>query len=279
MITLKKLSNGFEYLEVNNASAKAKIALNGAHVFEYKREGFEDLLWLSETSEFKLGSSIRGGVPICWPAFGSNNPSLSQHGFARTSLFTLVDSNEANEGSTEISLRLTHSDETLALWKHKFELNLKITISDELSLEMQTINLGDEEFTITQAFHAYFNVSNISDVGVGGLDDKPYFDALSGETRTQIGDVRFNAEFDSVYQEVDNDVVLKDKNRVVRVRNEGSSSMVVWNPWIEKGARMSGMRADAYKEFVCLESANAYEDFKIIKPGESHTLKTVFTAI
>lgn len=279
MTKLKKLSNGFEYLEVKNASASAKIALSGAHIFEYEREGFENLLWLSDTSEFKLGSSIRGGIPICWPAFGANNPSLAQHGFARTSLFTLVNATDIDANTTELLLRLSHSDETLALWNHKFELNLKIGISDELLLEMTTINRDDKEFKITQAFHTYFSISDISDVSVGGLDAKPCFDALSGETKVQDGDIYFRGEFDSVYQEVDKDIVLKDKNRVVKISNEGSSSVVVWNPWIEKCARMSAMREDAYKEFVCVESANAYEDFKILKPGESHTLKSAFTTI
>jgi len=27
---------------------------------------------------------------------------------------------------------------------------------------------------------------------------------------------------------------------------------VVWNPWIEKCKRMSGIKEDAYKEFVCI---------------------------
>ena len=36
---------------------------------------------------------------------------------------------------------------------------------------------------------------------------------------------------------------------------------------------MSGMMDEGYKEFVCIESANAFEDSKFLEPGESHTLK------
>jgi len=62
MISLKQFSNGFEYLEVINKVAKAKIALQGAHIFQYTKIGQKPLLWLSEVSEFKVGRAIRGGV-------------------------------------------------------------------------------------------------------------------------------------------------------------------------------------------------------------------------
>jgi glucose-6-phosphate 1-epimerase len=36
---------------------------------------------------------------------------------------------------------------------------------------------------------------------------------------------------------------------------------------------MSAMKDEAYKEFVCIESANAFEDFIVLTPEETHTLK------
>jgi len=35
---------------------------------------------------------------------------------------------------------------------------------------------------------------------------------------------------------------------------------------------MSGMCDEAYKEFVCIESANAFDDAWFLEPMESHTL-------
>ena len=52
MIELKKFSNGFEYIEIENEKTTAKIALQGAHIFEYKRKGKDELFWLSEISNF-----------------------------------------------------------------------------------------------------------------------------------------------------------------------------------------------------------------------------------
>ena len=295
MVELKSFENGFAYLEVTNASSSAKIALQGAHVFEYKRGEKEEILWLSDTSVFELGTGIRGGVPVCWPAFGMNNPDLPQHGFSRTALFEFVNFNEISKDETEVRLRLRDTKESLKLWNYKFELELIVRVSDTLSLKLKTTNRDTKEFKLTQALHSYFNVSDISNAVVKGLKGKPRLDALKDIIFIQENDIKFDQEFDSVFQEVNNEIVLEDKvhpkgirstangkaregalgykERRVSIINEGSSSVVVWNPWIEKGSRMSGMRADAYREFVCIESANAYEDFRILKPNETHSLK------
>jgi len=208
-----------------------------------------------------------------------SNPHLPQHGFARTSLFKLLSITEIDTRTSEVVLQLTPTMETLKLWNFHFELNLKITITDTLTLELQTINRDSKDFTITQAFHTYFNVSHISDVVINGLDKKPYFDALDEKNKIHKGTLTFTEEFDSVYQEVDQDIYLKDRSRTISIETEGSSSAVIWNPWSKKCSRMSAMKHDAYKEFVCIESANAYDDFKLLKPNESHTLKVTFKTL
>ncbi|MDT8337903.1 MAG: D-hexose-6-phosphate mutarotase [Sulfurimonas sp.] len=278
MITHKKLSNGFEYIEVKNSAAEAKIALQGAHLFHYARVDEEPILWLSEVSDFEPGKAIRGGVPICWPWFGFHeNKSLPQHGFARVSMWELVYSDESDEKRTTLTFRLTNSNQTLKIWLYKFELELHVTISDKLTMELKTTNIDDKEFEITQALHSYFKVSHISNVSVKGLDKKPYLDALTYKNEVQEGDISFNQEVDRVYQEVDGKIVLKDKKREIIINNDGSSSVVVWNPWIEKTSRMSAMKKDAYEHMLCIESANAFDDARVVKPQKSHTLKaTIF---
>ncbi|MFT5836445.1 MAG: glucose-6-phosphate 1-epimerase [Sulfurimonas sp.] len=264
-----------DIIEVSNNSASAKIALQGAHVFHYARKDEEPLLWLSEISDFEETKAIRGGVPICWPAFGMNNPNLPQHGFARTSMFKHVSTKDLDANTTEVILILKHSQETFTLWPYKFELELKVIVSDTLTMELTTKNIDDKTFKITQALHTYFGVSHISDAKIKGLDKNPYLDALTNENLIQNGDILFEEEVDRVYQEVNSEILLRDKDRTISIKNEGSSSVVVWNPWIEKGKRMSAMRDEAYRDFVCIESANAFDDFVEIKPNNSHTLKAV----
>ncbi|MDD2789800.1 MAG: D-hexose-6-phosphate mutarotase [Sulfurimonas sp.] len=276
MIAYKKFANGFEYIEVQNAAASAKIALQGAHIFEYKRKGEEDLLWLSKSSDFEYGKAIRGGVPVCWPAFGMNNPDLPQHGFSRTARFILTQTQE-DERTTELIFTLEASEESLKIWPYKFLLTLKVIVAENLTMELTTTNRDTKSFTLTQALHSYFPVSHIDDVKILGLENKPYFNALTSQTQLQNGVVTFDSEYDCVYQEVQNEIILQDAKRSIKINNEGSSSVVVWNPWTLKGSRMSGMKADAYKSFVCIESANAFEDFRVLAPNQTHTLKAHFS--
>ena len=52
MISHKK-QDELEYIEVSNQSARAKIALQGAHIFFFYAKGEAPLLWLSKTSTFQ----------------------------------------------------------------------------------------------------------------------------------------------------------------------------------------------------------------------------------
>ena len=275
MTELKELENGFACIEVVNDAACAEIALQGGHIFHYARCDEEPLLWLSDESPFEYTKAIRGGVPICWPSFGMNNPKLPQHGFARTCMFSFVSSREMDEGTTEVVLSLMDNEISRALWNNKFELLLKITVSKELSIELTTVNIDKKSFTITQALHSYFKISDIANIAIEGLDEKPYVDALTGIIHHQEGAITFDKEIDRVYQEVDENIRLKDTKRTIELAHSGSLSSVIWNPWIEKSKRMSAMSEEAYKEFVCIETANAYADFIVLEPGESHTLKVV----
>lgn len=273
MYALKKLKNGFEYLEVQNSVASVKIALQGAHIFEYKCEDKEDILWLSTESFFEKGKAIRGGIPICWPRFGTLDETMPAHGFSRTAMFTLVEVVEIEDNLTEVRFLLKDDNQSRKMWNHKFELEVIFSIGESLEIELKTKNCESEDFMITQALHSYFCVSDISHAKIKNLDKKPYFDALLRKTFSQKGDVTFEKEVDRVYQEVDTTVVLEDKKRDIYVNNSGSSSVVIWNPWCEKATRLAGMRTEDYKEFVCIESANAFDDFRVIKAGETHSLK------
>lgn len=279
MISIEQLPNGFEYINIKNDFASAKIALQGAQVYQYTRKDEDDILWVSDTSDFEYGKKIRGGVPVCWPWFGmqETNPEYPQHGFARTALFELLETKEIDTNISQVTLKLNNSKDTLLMWPYYFELLVKITVGDKLIMELTTTNMDEVPFEITQAFHTYFNISNISNITIVGLNDKPYFDALSDEQCKQNGDITFNQEVDRVYQEVNNEIKLVDKQRTIKIKNDFSSSVIVWNPWIDKCKRLAGLRDDAYNNFVCIESANAMKDFIVLEPQDSHTLRaTIF---
>lgn len=277
MYKIKSYANGFEYIEVQNSLASAKIALQGAHIYEYIHKQRGSLLWMSRSAVFEIGTPIRGGIPLCWPRFGSQDTTMQQHGFARTSLFRLSQVRELDDGSTELTLLLQESQATLELWPYAFELEFIITIGDRLTLALRTSNWGGEKFMLTQAFHTYFAISNINNIAIKGLEQKIFLDTLDMTQRRESKALEIAQEVDRVYQDVDETIILCDKERELELETEGSDSAIVWNPWKEKCAKMSYMEGEAYREFVCIESANAFEDFKIIESKKTHTLKLVIS--
>jgi len=92
---------GMPMAVLDNGEARAEVSLHGGQVLSYQPRGQEPVLWLSNESHFRHDQAIRGGIPVCWPWFGSHpdNPNLPSHGFARTMLWQKVSTDEPNDGS------------------------------------------------------------------------------------------------------------------------------------------------------------------------------------
>ncbi len=261
-----------DYIEVKNSAASAKITLQGAHIFEYKKAG-EKLLYLSQTALFKKGKAIRGGIPICWPWFGAHpsNTSLPNHGFARTSLWVLEEIQEINPFTTEVLLSLKSSKHSRELWPYDFKLSLKISVGNELKLTLTTYNLDRQNFTVSSALHTYFEISDIEDICLSGLEGKTYYNKVDNSYENiQEGEIKLTQELDRIYQEVTESVQVKDKKREITIKTEGSQSIVVWNPGKVLAERMPDL--SHFTKMLCVESANALKDTVEIKAGKKHTL-------
>lgn len=113
------------------------------------------MLFLSDEAVFSPPKAIRGGIPIVFPQFGGRG-SLAAHGFARNSLWTLVEET-TNERSTSITLRLPPNESFHAWTKADFSLTYKITLSDALTLELcVTNNDPNESIEFQIALHSKF---------------------------------------------------------------------------------------------------------------------------
>ena len=102
------IKDELNYIEVKNSVAHAKIALQGAHIFEFQTQDKKPLVYLSETATFKKEKPIRGGIPICWPWFGPHptDSNLPNHGFARIFLWTHEKTEVLDEETTLVLLTL-----------------------------------------------------------------------------------------------------------------------------------------------------------------------------
>ena len=47
----------------------------------------------------------------------------------------------------------------------------------------------------------------------------------------------------------------------------------MWNPWIDKAARMPDYADDEWPGMLCIETANIDDNAVTVPPGESHTME------
>ena len=273
-------------IEIANAFASAKISLQGAHILSWKPHSEGEVIWLSDDAVFAREKSVRGGIPICWPWFGAadenrdSNIALPAHGFARTVFWQIIDTAALASGETQIIFKLdtsTLSVNTEELWPTPTTAIYKVVVGKRLSLELTTTNNSHETFSLGQALHTYFSVSDVRETSVHGLDGKTYLDKTDEfKRKQQMGKLLFTEEVDRIYLETPDDIIIDDKKRRVIIKKQGSKSTVVWNPWQTVADKMGDLGEDGYLKMLCVESANAAEDVVTIEPGESHTLQVSY---
>ena len=264
--------------EITNTHATVSICLQGGQVLSWHPISTQQpVIWMSRDSQFATGKPIRGGIPVCWPWFGAHasNDKLPAHGFARSQRWQVKGTRTLDDGSTELSLTLLINAAAQAMWPYQAQLDMLINVGATLKIAIITRNLGDAEFTITEALHTYFSVSSIAQIEVNGLHGTHFHDKAAGWTEgDQAGAISFGEEVDRVYVNTPERCTIVDAgfNRRIHINKIGSLSTVVWNPWVQRAAHMGDLGPDGWKRFVCVESGNALENAVTVPAGKSHTL-------
>lgn len=283
-----------EAIRIEHPLFKATLLLQGAQLIEFcpSNNNFINALWLSPSAKYKTGTSIRGGIPICWPWFGNldKNPSEIQqqvpqnktanaHGFARN-LNWQVKSIEEDCHQVVIELILASNKNTKQTWPYDFELCARFIFSNSLELELKTKNNGEIPFSISQALHSYFPTADIQQTYIHNAHASRYVDALDHwQQKLQSGRIAFSQETDRLYffdqHRNKHQYVLRVEtpDQQLEIHTENSQSAVIWNPWIEKSKRLSQFKDEDYQHMFCIESANVLSDIQTIKAGQSASLK------
>ena len=277
-------SNGLIVAEIDNSLATARICLQGAHLLNWQPHGAAvPIVWLSDSAQLLPGKSPHSGAPVCWPWFGAHasDPGLPAHGYARNLPWAVIATASEANGATRIILRLQGNERARALWPHATTLELTISVGETLRLALTTSNTGDAEITIGEAFHTYFQVGDIAQTRVTGLEGVTYADKVADFARSvQHGPITFSGEVDRVYVDTDAECLIEDPvlQRRIRIAKSGSLATVVWTPGQTKGEQLGDLGPDGWRHMVCVESANAMENQVLIPPGEAHTLAVEYRA-
>ncbi len=279
-VRFAKSQSGLDKIVITNSYAEAVIYLLGANLTHFQPTGEEPVIFWGRECEMYPGKTLHAGIPICWPWFGPH-PSDStkpQHGFARNRKWRVAEAVQLPDDTTRIVLALHEDEGTLELFNHPFELELAFTIGKDLHIDLQSKNSGSLPFTITEALHSYFYISDINEATIDGVEDTAFVDlADENKKKSESAPLRIDRVINRVYEPTDKRCEIIDKgwNRTLIIDKNGSNSTTIWNPGAENG--LHDLPGDLYRKFVCVETCNAGNDRITLNPGESHHITQVIS--
>jgi glucose-6-phosphate 1-epimerase len=221
-------------------------------------------------------------VPVIFPWFGARTKTTltdrtdgPAHGFARTTNFQLT---SAVLSGDDLQLIFVLAPDTVSveLGFNDFLLTYKITVGNELELELIIENRSKNSMQFEEAFHTYFAVGDVRNATLKGLSRTEFVDKTDGFKRKRQKEevLSFAGVTDRPYLNTDAQVDLNDPvlKRVISVDKLNSRTTVIWNPWSELTAKMSDMAADAWQNMLCIETANCADNAIVLPAGRQHTM-------
>lgn len=268
-------------LKISTPRSTAEIYLHGAHITHFQKNGEPPLLFMSPQSRFEAGEAIRGGIPICFPWFGSRAGGPS-HGLARILTWEIFETSVGPDGSVKVHLQLPQK--SLGPEWSALKTEFIVTVADTLTMELITGNTSaDRTLEIEDCLHTYFHVGDIGAVSITGLQGASYLDNAAGgngERKTDNETVlKINKETNRLYLNTTGTVEVCDEKlrRTIRVEKSDSQSTVVWNPWTTQKMPEDFAPAN-HKNMVCVESGNIKENKISLTPGKIGRLKTILSS-
>ncbi len=282
LLRFEDTASGLTRAVITTPAGEASVFLQGAHVATWTPTGQHPVLYLSPRSEYRIGKSIRGGVPIVFPWFAARGNGLPgpTHGFARILPWNVEKTEVLDGGDVFLCLSLKPSGLTKNLGYDRFQLRFRVTVGTTLRLEFEIRNTSTEPLNVEEALHSYFAVSDVRQISVSGPQESEYIDRGDHSVRKQGSPeaIRFSGETDRLYLNTENICTIEDPDwqRRIVIEKKGSQSTVVWNPWSEKAAALPDLGDDQWPHMVCVESANARDNAIVIPSQATHVLETTF---
>jgi glucose-6-phosphate 1-epimerase len=278
--------------------AAIKFCLEGSHVTSWVCSG-EEQLFLSDEANFvpdKL--AIRGGVPICWPAFNERNLKAGKHGIVRTSeRWNIYAADTDPDGTPWMELEhetcyLEVDSKSCSIVGYHFDepssaqvaeavvvpttLRMRFEVKpSSLRIEMHVKNDGKTAFAFSTVLHSYFGVNQMP-VTVRGLQGKSGF--KDGEPFTDSDEevvIDGSLETQRLYLGVEGAVSWESRaagggtRRLTLTKSANLPDVVLWNAG-EAGARGIGdMEDGGHLRYLCVEPGICESAEAIVGAGET----------
>ncbi len=261
-------------LEVTTGRCTCRVTDHGAQVLGWAPTGESPVLWLSSSAVFADDVAIRGGIPICFPWFGSGRSGAltPAHGFARLVPWHRISSTD-DDGVVTVVHELAPPMGSCADFPYSYRAVLTARFGERLDLALAIHNEGEVAFDYEAALHTYLAVADATALRIEGLEGAPYLDKVTGAARVQDGPITISGEVDRVYRS-DGTVVVVDTigARRIVVAKDGSRSTIVWNPGRHRARALADFGDEDWNSMVCVETANVGDESICLEPGASHRM-------
>jgi glucose-6-phosphate 1-epimerase len=270
-------------LNLQNAHCTSSVFLQGAHLATWQPGDFEPVIFLSRASDFITGKPIRGGVPIAFPWFAiDSKPNRvdghpgPNHGFARIQDWTLLAAEPAGD-ATLLRFVLGPTAMSRSMGFDQFRLTQEFLIGRELSMHLTVHNESAQPLTFEEAFHTYYNITDIHEVTLEGLEPTAYIDKMDAMKLKPAAHqpLTFTSATDRVYNNTAAVCTLHDRagRRRIDIRKSGSNTTVVWTPF----AALPDLGPWEWQEMVAVETVNAGVNRIVLSPRAHSTMSAFIT--
>lgn len=252
-----------------NDGAVVTITLFGAQVVSWTSAQGVEQLYLSPSTVFDGVAPVRGGVPVVFPQFNTRGP-LPRHGFARTANWSVLEA-AVSEGECSVTLALSHTAHTQALWPHAFGCTLTVSLQDaDLSLCMVVRNEGAHPFGFQAALHTYLAVGSIDGLSLTGLQACAFEDCTATVPGTMKPHAHWQAPapMDRIYYNAPQQLQLHSEMGQRSLQQTGFTDTVVWNPGLGAAGTPADLPPDGHRHFVCVEAAQIGQPV-VLQAGQS----------
>ena len=275
---------GYPCLQLSNAYGTAIVSLHGGQVLSWIPAGQRDVFWLSPQAK-PAPAAIRGGVPVCWPWFGKQGmpQGAMQHGPVRNVIWKIIACRAGENDCLTLCLapdQTSAGATTVDTYAKNLEVRLDIDLGPALRMRLQTYNRGTEPFALTQALHTYFAVGDVEQVQLEGVEALRFDSRVDGtQDNLQVRAFKLQSLCDNTYSQANHQaehhyrLIDPTWQRQISLTTQGSQSIVVWSPGAEGAIAMADVPDAAWKDFLCVEAANAGSDVVMLAPSAHHCLQ------
>jgi len=262
-------TNSMIVLSLANGSS-AVIYKYGATVTSWKAPAagnqtpVTERLFVSGKAILDGSKPIRGGIPIAFPFFGppskEEHKTMSQHGFARSELWTYDGVVMDNEAGVSVLFKLEPTEKIRSVFDYPFSLEYHVTLAvHQLTTRLVVHNKSTDKALTHQALlHNYFacDASAVTVSPLKGLTlvDKTKNYAESVEEREEVDVKNYT---DAVYKNAGHTFTLKYPGGGLHIHTTGFNDVVVWNPREEAGRAIGDMEEGGWEKYICVEPGMA----------------------